>query len=135
MTSPARTPAEIGRSNRRNGAAWQHACARWLRENGFPGAEYQLRHHVGDIIGTGDISVEATRAEWDKIGPKMTQAANDAARRGLPWYCVWKKRIGKTSPADGWIVTPASVFWSMAAELDRLQGIERALSRLKGASE
>lgn len=127
-----RTAQQIGRSNRRNGRAWQADCAHWLREHGFPGAEYQIRFHAGDLVGTGDVSVEATRAGWDQLGVKMAQAEGDAGRRGLPWWCVWKKRQGKTDPGEGWVVCPAVVFWELAAELDRLQGIERALSRLKG---
>jgi len=120
----ARTPQQIGASNRRNGKHAQLEAAAWLREHGYPHAAYEVRNGVSDILGTWDVGVEVTLTTWDKIWIKLDQAERDARRRGLDIWCVWKKRRGKTDPGEGAIVMPAKVFWPLMSDLEAYQRAE-----------
>jgi hypothetical protein len=120
----ARTPQQIGASNRRNGKHAQLDAAAWLRDHGYPHAAYEIRNGVSDILGTWDVGVEVTLTTWDKIWIKLDQAERDARRRGLDIWCVWKKRRGKTDPGEGAIVMPAKVFWPLMSDLEAYQRAE-----------
>lgn len=121
----ARTPQQLGASNRRAGKVWQLACASWLRlSTPFRHAAYEVRNGSSDIIGTWDVAVEATVTTWDKIWIKLDQAERDAANRGLDIWCVWKKRTGKSDPGEGAIVMPAKIFWPLVADLEAYQQAE-----------
>lgn len=113
-----RTPQQIGRANRRAGYDFQLACAAWLRDNGYPHAEYVNRNGSGDIAGTGDVSVETTQTAWGKIWIKLGQSTRDAIARNLPIPVVWKKKNGKSDPAEGIILISPRLFWPMMLELD-----------------
>ena len=125
-----RTPAQIGRANRRAGKDWQLACSAWLREHGFPNAAYEIRNGQSDIIGTWDVATECTLADWSKAWIKLAQAEADAGRRGLDLWCVWKKRQrnqgdrGAADPGQGMIMMPAHLFWPLMADLEAYQRAE-----------
>jgi hypothetical protein len=120
----ARTPQQIGASNRRSGKNLQLDCAAWLREHGFRHASYEIRNGSSDILGTWDVAVEVTLTTWDKIWIKLDQAERDARARGLEIWCVWKKRRGRSDPGEGAIVMPAKVFWPLMADLEAYQSAE-----------
>jgi len=120
----ARTPQQIGAANRRNGKGWQMDCADWLRRHGFPSASYEIRNKVGDVIGVGDINIECTIAEWDKIWIKEDQSAADAKARGFTDWVVWKKRRGKADPGMGGVLMRADKFFALLADLYAYQRAE-----------
>jgi hypothetical protein len=110
--------------NRRAGRAWELACLRHLRIHGWPGAERHNDKHASDIVGVWDIALECTLASWDKIHMKVRQAEADATRRGLPYWCVWKKSNGKADPGEGLVVLPAHVFFGLVARLESAEAKE-----------
>jgi hypothetical protein len=122
--------AGSGRYNDRAGRAWETACARALTDSGhFPSAAPMPRGTPGDLSGTWDVSVECTVSPWSKMWQKMGQASHAAAFRGLPYWCVWRKRnqepglLGSTDPMDGAVLTSPRVWWHVVA---RLEAYERA---------
>ena len=125
-TSPTvRNRSAEGKRNRGAGLRWNRECVVFLR-NWWPSAERELNFHSNDITGIGDIAVETTIEPWQQIWKKVAQARHDARRRGLDFYCVWKKHNreagaapGSAGPGSGAILIPAEVFWPMWAELER----------------
>jgi hypothetical protein len=118
-----RTPQQVGRANRRNGKSWQLDGAEYLRAEGlWPNASYEVRNGVSDILGTGDLAIEATLEEWKMMVTKLAQAEHDAKARGLSDFCVWKRRRGTTDPARGFVIFEARIVFPLIA---RLQEFER----------
>ena len=116
--------AQQGRRNRQAGKRWQQECAAWLRDHGWPNAEYQIRNHSSDLTGTWDLAVETTITTWDKLWIKLAQAANDARARSLTDYCVWKKRNGAGDPGLGVVVMPAQRFFPLVQRLEKLEALD-----------
>jgi hypothetical protein len=113
-----------GTRNRAAGRKWELDCAAWLRGNGWPNASREMNYHHSDLIGTGDFAAECTLEDWARIWAKLRQAAEDAERRGLDEYGVWRKQKaqagqrGTTDPGAGAMVMPAALFWRMRLELE-----------------
>ena len=86
-----------GPANQRIGKAWMRRLLPYLQANGYPHVDLMNRKGVSDITGVGDLAIEATTAQWDKIGDKLDQAQRDARRRGLgDTGRVWKPRRAMT---------------------------------------
>lgn len=109
----AATASERGRANRRKGADAERSVAKWLRANGFPGAERAIRAAYvgsdrvipdpGDLTGTPgivwqvkDCAVEHISTWLDDTDRQRRQAAADFGllvlrRRGVgdvgQWWC------------------------------------------------
>jgi len=109
-----------GRSNRRRGTEFMRRLAAWLRDNGAPYADLTTRAHASDLTGVGDLAIEATTEPWERIGGKMRQSADDAARRGLTEYCVVKSRRG-FGVGEAWFVQPWAQAWRQRLELEELR--------------
>lgn len=116
------TREELNR-NRIGGKHAQQDAARWLRDTRlYPAAGYELRKQHNDLLGTGDLAIEVTIATWDTIGTKWDdQAVPDAARRGLPYPVVWKKRRGHADPGKWWMLMTAELLVPMAVRLEKLE--------------
>ncbi len=126
-----------GRSNLRRGKAWMRSCVRWLREHGAPHADVVTTAHSSDITGVGDLAIEATLEDWQRIGAKADQAAADASRRGVDYWCVWKSRRGVTDPGGAWCITTFGQWWGAHQELAELRAEVRLLRKVirEGAEE
>lgn len=116
--------ARQGRRNQSAGKRWQQDCATWLRANGWPSAGYEIRNRSSDLIGTWDLAVECTITGWDKIHIKADQAKRDARARGLPWWCVWKKRNGVADPGAGLVMMAAYDLFRLVQRLEKLEHAE-----------
>lgn len=132
--------ATRGRKNDRAGKTWLRDCARWCRENGAPDATEVIRAYASDLTGLGvPLAVEATIEPWETTGRKALQAARDAERRKLPYWCIWKPRraeVGapKYGPGDGWCITTFAQMWALAREAAELRtkvaALEYAISKM-----
>ena len=102
------------------------ACSAYVRERGAPYADLMNRKHATDLTGVGDVAIECTLTDWGQIGRKLTQACNDAARRGLPSYRVWKPRKavngGRRLPVgDGYAIMPIEQDWARERLIGKLE--------------
>lgn len=123
--------SELGRKARRVGNRWRDACIRALREAGWPGAEAVGSGHRGDITGCGDVGVECKdEGDWRNLADHIRQARDDAYRRDLPTYVVWRKRRGVSDPMEGYCVQQARDFWTDRERFEELERIESEYSRL-----
>jgi hypothetical protein len=116
-----RSPQQIGRANRRDGKDWQLDCAEYLRTGPWPNASYEVRNGASDILGTGDLAIEATREGWEMMVTKLAQAERDAKARGLSDFCVWKRRRGTTDPSRGFVVFEARIVFPLMGRLQQLE--------------
>jgi hypothetical protein len=122
-----------GRYNDRAGRSWEAACAAALNQTGhFPSAAPLPRGTPGDLSGTWDVSVECTVSPWRAMWVKLRQSQAAADTRGLPFWCVWRKRNaepgmgGSVDPMDGAILTSPRVWWNMVARLESYEHAELA---------
>lgn len=123
MTAATRTPSQRGRANRTKGAQAERDLCRWLRGNGFPGAERAVRTGFnaggrygadpGDLTGTPgivwsvkDCAVERLDQWLDEL-ETMRDAEN--ARLGL----LVHKRRGHADPARWWCWAPFDQWLSL----------------------
>jgi hypothetical protein len=143
----ARTPQQIGASNRRNGPTrprtdrtpqqqgarnrgagkrWEIDCESYLRlKAGFPNATRNLHTGVGDFMGVGDLNLECTIVPWEKVWAKVDQAEEDANAPGGPGdFVVWKKRPRVGDPGRGYAIMTAERFWCLWADLCAYQRAE-----------
>jgi hypothetical protein len=120
--------------DQRAGKDWELALARYLRENGHPGAEvadttsYRRagQPDLGDIDGLPDWTLDAkspgTQAGRFDMAAAMDQVLRARARRGTPYAAVVRKR--KMHPAARAFVIMELGQW--AALMRRLDELEAA---------
>lgn len=117
MTTAAKTPSQRGRSNRNKGNQAERDLCKWLRANGFPGAERAVRTGFrvadrasadpGDITGTPGIvwsvkdAIVERHPEWRAELDAMLQAVAPDTR-GL----IVHKRRGHADPGSWWCWIP-----------------------------
>jgi hypothetical protein len=94
------------------GTAWETAIVRYLAPL-FPGVERRALAGVldrGDIAGVPGTVIEAKNCRTPKLGSWVDEAvveqANASARIGV----VWHKRVGRVSPADGFVTMSGRQF-------------------------
>jgi len=94
-------------ASKQKGTRWESAIVDYLKKNGVIHAERRALNGAtdrGDIAGLPGIVIEAksTKALTLAAFIKETEAerANDNARHGVAWI----KRVGKSSPADAYVV-------------------------------
>lgn len=116
MTAAAKTPSQRGRANRNKGHQAERDLCKWLRVNGFPGAERAVRTGFrtldrtsadpGDVTGTPgvvwsvkDCAVEqlvAWMAELDRMDDRDQPGGEPPVR------LLVHKRRGHADPARWW---------------------------------
>jgi hypothetical protein len=88
------TAAERGRSNRRKGHDAERAVCRWLRDNGFPGAERSVRSgftaHDRTVADAGDITGV----------PGLVFQVKDVARSDVPAWMAETELQRQAAGAD-----------------------------------
>lgn len=126
MTDPEASAR--GRANRRAGKTAMRRALVWLRGHGAPHADLVTRPHSSDLTGVGDMAIEVTVENWERIGQKADQAAADAARRGLTEWCIWKPRRGVGDMGHAWCVTEFTQWWALHQELADLRTRVRVLT-------
>lgn len=114
-----------GRRNRQHGKRVAEAILRELQKT-FPHAEQTTGTHRGDFTGVGDWNPEATDAGWDQIGPKASQAAEDAAAQGYTRWAIIKPR----RPRPGSPAMPTRRWWAIS-ELGQVIDREARIAELE----
>jgi len=118
-----KTRSELGASNLSKGKAWMYDLARWLREQGFLGADVIGGNGRADLAGLLDWTVEAKYvADDNKMPAALDQALRDQQARGTRWHVVLRKRIRKT-PAGGLAIMTIEQWAQIARLLDDLPGL------------
>lgn len=88
------------------GTAWETLVVRWLQANGWPSVERRALHgsvDKGDIAGL-PVVIECKAHRTYNFGEWVAEAEVEAGNAGVSVGVVWAKRVGKTSPADGYVV-------------------------------
>lgn len=101
-----------GRSNRNRGAAAERAVAKWLRANGFPGAERAVRaayvgaDHVlpdpGDITGTPGIVWQIKDSQREYINAWLDDTDRQRAQANAKFGLLIVRRRGWADPGQWW---------------------------------
>lgn len=104
---------------RKKGTAWETAIVSYLRAHGAPHAERRAlggARDRGDIAGLPGIVIEAKAATRVDLAGWLAEAEAERCNDHADIAIVWAKRVGKTSPDHGYIVTtPASLLRLLAA--------------------
>lgn len=114
-----------GKRNREHGKRVAVAILRELAKR-WPHAEQTTGTGRGDFTGIGDWNLEATDAGWDQIGPKATQAAEDAAAQGYERWTIVKPR----RPRPGSPAMPTRRWWAIS-ELGQVIEREARIAELE----
>jgi hypothetical protein len=123
-----------GRSNRRAGKRAMARALEFVRAHGAPNADVVTRYHASDLTGIGDLAVEVTLEPWQQIAKKADQAAQDAARRGLTDWVIWKPRQSVGDFGRAWAVTEVRQYWAMTQELEKARAELAILRDVIGSS-
>lgn len=110
MTAAAKTPSQRGRSNRNRGLNAERDLCKWLRVNGFPGAERAVRTGFrtldrtsadpGDVAGSPGIVWSVKDCAVEQLAKWFTEldAMATAGEVGL----LVHKRRGHADPSRWW---------------------------------
>jgi hypothetical protein len=122
MVTAVKTRSELGASNLSKGKAWMYDLAKWLRDQGFPGADVIGGNHRADLAGLTEWTIEAKYVADDyKMPAALDQAVRDQADRGTPWHVVLRKRYRK-GPAGGLAIMTIEQWARIAQLLDQMEG-------------
>lgn len=114
-----KTRSELGASNLSRGQAWRYDVIKWLRGQGFPGAEAIASNGRADVAGLTEWTVELKNiVDEYKIPAAIDQARRDQADRGTRWHVVIKKRAHK-GVGDGLAIMTIGQWVEIARLLDR----------------
>lgn len=117
-----KTRSELGASNLSKGKAWMYDLARYLREQGFRGADVIGGNGRADLAGLTEWTVEAKYvADDNKMPAALDQALRDQQARGTRWHVVLRKRIRKAP--DGGLAIMTIGQWATIARLLDKEGL------------
>jgi hypothetical protein len=117
MTAAAKTPQQRGRANRNRGLNAERDLCKWLRTNGFPGAERAVRTGFrtldrtsadpGDVTGTPGIVWSVKDCAVEQLGAWMAEldvmaTVHDGVNLDPPVALLVHKRRGHADPARWW---------------------------------
>ena len=119
------------RSAKEAGTRWESRIIDFLHESGFPLAERRAKRGVldaGDVSGLPGIVVEAKDRAAITLAAFVAEANAEALNAQADVGVAWVKRIGKGSPADGYVVCDGAAFVRL---LRRLHDAEHQLAQSK----
>jgi hypothetical protein len=94
------------------GTAWESAIVKYLTPL-VPWVERRTltgNKDRGDISGIAGLVIEAKNTKTALLAQYIDEATVQAANGGDSLGVVWMKRIGKTSPGDGYVVMTGRSF-------------------------
>lgn len=145
--------ARRGRSNRNRGAAAERSVAKWLRANGFPGAERAVRAAYvgsdrvipdpGDLTGTPGLVWQVKDCQIERIGLWLTETEQQRGAVDADYGVLVVRRRGYADPGQWWCWLPLDALlrmglgglptsWSLDSEPVRLE--LRAVARMLNLS-
>ena len=116
-----RTPAILRKVNRpmvnrskAKGTAWESTLRDYLQQSGWPTVERLPLSGAldrGDIAGIRGVVIEAKcEAGWDHLGAAIAEAERERVNARANLGVVWRKRVGRTAAAEGYVVMTGSAF-------------------------
>lgn len=115
-----------GRANRRKGADAERAVARWLRANGFPGAERAVRAAYvgsdrvipdpGDLTGTPGIVWQVKDCRREQISTWLYETEKQRVDARADHGMLIQRRPGKADVGKWWCWLPLAKLLDLAAE-------------------
>lgn len=99
-------------ASKAKGTRWESALVDYLRRF-VPGVERRTLSGVldrGDIAGIEGVVIEAKNTKAALLAQYLDEANREAANAKADIGVVWMKRIGKSSPADGYVVMDGETF-------------------------
>jgi len=106
--------------SRQKGTSWETSIANFLAES-FPQARRtgSADFGGGDIVGiSDDLVIEAKNVARYTLAEWVAQVEAAGERRGAWLRVVWAKRVGKSSPGDGYVIMSGHTFHRLLIELD-----------------
>lgn len=98
-------------ASKKRGTSWETAIVQFLRGEGFPHAERRAlngNRDRGDIAGIPGVVIEAKSAARLDLAGWAGEAEAERRNDGAAFGIVWAKRVGKSSPADGYAILPGA---------------------------
>jgi len=105
---------------RQKGTSWESSIVNYLAES-FPTARRtgSADFGGGDVVGVYvDLVIEAKNVQKIALAEWVAQAEAAGERRGAWLRVVWAKRVGKSSPGDGYVIMSGHTFHRLLIELD-----------------
>ena len=127
--------AKLGKANRRKGHDAERAVARWLRDNGWPGAERAVRTGYagvtrsiadpGDITGTPGIVWQIKDCAREQIAPWLTETEQQREDADAEHGVLVVRRRGAADVGRWWVWVSLGDLLTLANP-DRCQCMECA---------
>jgi hypothetical protein len=100
-------------ASKAKGTRWETAIVEYLRANGVPHAERRALNGSqdrGDVAGIPRVVVEAKNRRSMTLAAWVDEAEKERATDGADIGVVWHHRVGKGSPADGYVTMSGATF-------------------------
>ncbi len=133
MTAPV-DRAKLGRANRRKGADAERAVAKWLRANGFPGAERAIRAAYvgsdrvipdpGDLTGTPGLVWQVKDCKREQIANWLFETEQQRSKANATYGMLITRRPGNADVGRWWCWIPLECLLDLAAYGHPLGGKE-----------
>lgn len=130
----AATASERGRANRRKGADAERSVAKWLRANGFPGAERAIRAAYvgsdrvipdpGDLTGTPGLVWQVKDCKREQLSSWLFETEQQRSKANATYGMLITRRPGKADVGRWWCWLPLAALLDLAADAHRLGGHE-----------
>lgn len=131
MTAPV-DRAKIGKANRRKGADAERSVAKWLRANGFPGAERAVRAAYvgsdrvipdpGDLTGTPGLVWQVKDCKREQIANWLFETEQQRSKANADHGMLIQRRPGKADVGKWWCWLPLASLLDLTAQEHWLGG-------------
>lgn len=103
------------------GTSWESAIVTYLRDGGFPDVERRALKGVldrGDIAGLRGIMIEAKNVARVSLSTILAEVKIERANAAAWLGVAWIKKIGKTSPGEGYVVMSGEQFLELLRKIE-----------------
>jgi len=100
-------------ASKQRGTRWETAIVDYLRARGWPHAERRAlngNRDRGDIAGVVGWVIEAKNTRGITLAAWAKELETEVRNANAPNGALWIKRVGKGSPADGYVVLDGATF-------------------------
>jgi Holliday junction resolvase len=105
--------------SRAKGTAWESALVGYLIDRGWPHAERRAlngNQDKGDIAGIVGWVIEAKNTKGITLAAWAKELEAEVRNAKAPNGALWIKRVGRGSPADGYVVLDGTTFTRLLRE-------------------
>jgi hypothetical protein len=96
------------------GTLWESTLRDYLQKSGWPTVErlpLSGSNDRGDLAGIPDVVIEAkAETEWSHLGVAIREAEIERVNARASIGVVWRKRVGSTAAASGYVVMTGATF-------------------------